>query len=309
MNAPQLKSARDRAPHCGTPLLPGVIACIVLCCVFASAAHAQFASNIALTKTNFLALEPLVATVTITNRSGADVVMSGANESNWLTFDISDANGRSLAPIGLQKAKPFIFKAGTTIAEKVVISDNYGIDQLGAYGISATVYHPPTKQHYASNRVRFNILDSKPIWEAPFGVPAGRPDAGRVRRYALIIFRDVDKANLYFRLIDDRLNQKLATYELGPVTNAVDPEPAVDRDNTLHVFFLAMPKIYCYAIIGPDGKLKKREYYKEVDTNRPAMIAAGDGTVAVRGGEFFDPAAPPPQKAKGRSVSERPPGL
>ena len=282
---------------------------ILILCAVAPQVRAQFAANIALPKTNFLSLEPLQATVTITNRSGADVVMSGSNQSNWLTFEITDSAGRTLAPAGLLAQKPFIFKAGTTIAEKVLISDFYGIDQLGSYGIIANTYHPPSKQFYASNRVRFTIMDSKPQWEAPIGVPAGYPDAGRIRRYALTIFRDVDKTNLYFRLFDDRSNQKLATYELGPISSTMDPEATVDRDNTMHAFFLALPKVYCYAVIGPDGKLKKREYYKEVETNRPALVAGADGTVTVRGGELFDPAAPPPTRGKGRTASERPPGL
>ena len=73
-------------------------------------------------------------------------------------------------------------------------------------------------------------------------------------------------------------------------------------------FILAFEQTDNYYRI-PSGKLKKREYYREVETNRPAMLAGGDGVVAVRGGVLFDPSAPPPARAKGRSVSERPPGL
>jgi hypothetical protein len=304
MNLSNPESTKRRRP-------PAPLAITLLLFLFALApqARAQFATNIALPKTNFLSLEPMQATVTITNRSGADVVMTGSNQSNWLTFEVTDSIGRTVAPSGLMAQKPFIFKAGTTIAEKVMISDHYGIDQLGTYGIIANVYHPPSKQFYASNRVRFSIMDAKPFWEAPVGVPAGYPDAGRIRRYALTIFRDVDRSNLYFRLFDDRSNQKLATYEIGPISSSVEPEAVLDRENMLHAFFLALPKVYCYVIIGPDGKLKKREYYREVETNRPAMLAGGDGVVVVRGGVLFDPSAPPPARAKGRSVSERPPGL
>lgn len=284
---------------------------IVLVCLAMSVPQlrAQFATNLALPKTNYLSLEPMQATVTITNRSGSDVVMSGANDANWLTFEITDSVGRTLAPVGVKAEKPFIFKAGTTIAEKVTVTDRYGIEELGAYGIIATVYHPASKQYYQSNRVRFNVMDTKPYWEAPIGVPAGYPGAGRIHRYALVIFRDVDKANLYFRLYDDRSNQKLATYELGPMTVSQEPVAFVDRENKLHAFFLAQPKLYCYVIVAPDGKLKKREYYKELDGNRPVMSTTGEGIVAVAGGEFFDPAAPPPKRGSGRSVSERPPGL
>lgn len=294
------------ASHSARLLLAAFVAIL---CATAPQARAQFATNLALPKTDFLALEPMQVTITIMNRSGADVVMSGNEQSNWLTFEITDSTGRSIAPVGLKTAKPFIFKAGTTISEKFVVTDYYGIDQLGSYGITANVYHPPTKQYYTSNRVHFNVMDTKPWWEAPIGVPAGYPDAGRVRRYALIIFRDLDRASLYFRLIDDRLNQTLGTSLLGPVTIALEPEASIDRNNLLHTFFVAQPRVYCHVIIGPDGKLKKREYFKETEGNRPAMIAGADGSIGVRGGEAFDPAAPAPPKGQGRSVSERPPGL
>lgn len=272
-------------------------------------AQGQFATNLSLPKTNFLSHEPLMATVTLSNRSGGDIVMTGSALANWLTFEVTDVNGRSLPSIGLAQQKPFIFKAGTTIAEKVRVSDHYGVTELGAYGITANVYHPPTKQFYTSNRLRFNVMDAKPFWEQPIGIPAGFPDAGRIRRYSLVLFRDVERSNMYFRFTDDKSAQTLATYEIGPCSVSVDPTATLDSDNKLHTLFMAMPKLYCYVIIAPDGKLKKREYYKMTETSRPAMVASGDGSVSIQGGLFFDPSAPEPAKKKSRPVSERPPGL
>jgi hypothetical protein len=235
--------------------------------------------------------------------------MTGSALANWLTFEVTDINGRSLPSIGLTQQKPFIFKAGTSIAEKVRVSDYYGVTELGAYGITANVFHPPTKQFYTSNRLRFNVMDAKPFWEQPIGIPPGYPDAGRIRRYALVVFRDVDRSNMYFRFLDDKSAQTIATYELGPCSISVDPAATLDNDNKLHTLFMAMPKLYCYVIVAPDGKLKKREYYKMTDTSRPAMVAGPDGSVSIQGGVFFDPSAPEPAKKKSRPVSERPPGL
>ena len=274
-----------------------------------TSASAQFATSLVLPKTNYLSYEPIPGTVTITNRSGGDIVMTGRGESNWLSFDVTDGTGRSLPSIGIAQEKPFIFKAGSSIAEKVMLSSHYSLTDLGSYAVTATIFHPPTQQYYTSNRVRFNVMDAKAFWEQPIGVPAGYPEAGRIRRYALVNFRDVDRSNLYFRLLDDKSKQTLATFELGPVSISTEPQPILDHENTLHVLFLALPKLHCYSILSPDGKLKKREYYKTVEENRPSLVSAPDGSVSVRGGVYFDPQAPEPAKKNSRPISERPPGL
>lgn len=272
-------------------------------------AFAQFATNLTLDKTSFLSLEPMQATVTIGNRSGADVIMSGPNQTNWITFNITDSTGRSLTPIAAAPEPPFVFKAGSTIAKKILITDAFSFDDPGSYGISATIYHPPTQQFYASNRVRFSVTDARPFWDQPVGVPEGYPNAGRIHRYTLIKFHDLEKTSLYFRLIDDRSNMNMATYLLGPLAVSLDPQVQLDRENKLHVMFLAAPKIFAHAVVTPDGKLKLREYFKEGENNRPLLVSSAEGDILVQGGEPFDPTAPPPPKPKGRSVSEKPPGL
>lgn len=272
-------------------------------------AVAQFATSLMLDKTSFLSLEPMQATVSISNRSGADVIMSGPNQANWITFNITDSAGRSLTPIAAAPEQPFVFKAGSTVAKKILISDSYSFSDVGSYAVSATVYHPPTQQFYASNRVRFTVTDAKPFWEQPVGVPEGYANAGRIHRYALIKFTDLEKAFLYLRLIDDRSNLNLMTYQLGPLAVSLDPQVQLDPENKLHVMFLAAPKIFAHAVVAPDGKLKLREYFKEGESNRPALVVSAEGSVQVQGGQTFDPFAPPPPKPKSRSISEKPPGL
>lgn len=273
-----------------------------------AAASAQFASNIKLDKSLYLALEPLTATVTVMNRSGGDVVMGGRGGSNWLGFSISDSAGRQLTPVKTADEQPFIFKAGSTISREVRISKSFPIAEPGTYTISATIYDPGGQQHFASNRITFTVTDAKPYWEEPVGVPAGYPAAGRIHRYGLIIFRDLDKTSLYLRLSDEATRSAMFSAHLSPITSGIEPQQRIDSGNKLHVFFLAKPKVFGYVVVKPDGTLAKREYYRDIENNRPQMIADGAGAIAIQGGQLFDPNAPPP-KAKGRSVSERPPGL
>lgn len=283
----------------------------LLCAFGAVTAQAQFGVSVSLPRQTFMALEAIPASVTITNRSGAEAVLGGPGRAAWLSFEMSDNAGRPLAPIEVSAADMVRIPPGGTIQRKVVVTDAYAPNEVGNYSLTARVLHSPTGQHYSSGRRMFNIVDTKPLWEQTFGVPDGFKGAGSARRYSISLFSDVGTSALYFRLIDEQSKLRLQTYRLGPVSMAHDPQLTIDRANQLQVLFLAQPRIYAHCVIGPDGALKKRAYYRETDAGRPQLTQSGEGEVAVVGGQFFDPSAPPPATPSnsGRKVSEKPPGL
>lgn len=276
-------------------------------------AAAQFATNLSIDRTTFLVQEPIAASVTVVNRSGSDIVMSGRTQrSGWLSFDITGPGGRMLTPVIAEAEAPFVFKAGDTIGRKIFITDNYALSEPGSYSIKASVFHPPSGQYYGSNGERLAIMDAKPFKTYPYGVPAGLPDAGRTREYQLLIFRESDRTTLYSRVVDDRSRSTLITAQLGPISLALDPQVIMDRQNRLHAFFLAVPKIFAHVIVNPDGRVGKREYRREKDNDRPVLVENGLGEISVSGGATYDPAAEAAaagNRPKGRSASEKPPGL
>lgn len=282
---------------------------LILClCAAASTARAQYVTNLTLAKDHFLTGEPVVATVTIVNRSGADVVVGGKGSRDWLQFEITETSGRRLAPITVGAPDAVTLKAGGTTKHTVELSGGYSTADLGTFYMVANVLHPITGQFYVSNRVRLTITDSKPnLFDQPYGVPQGFPGAGRARRYQVILYRELDTLQLYCRITDERSSAYLATFLLGPVLMVAPPQISINAQNNLEVFFLARPQIFCHAVITPDGKLHRRTYYKDVEGNRPQLVMTQGGGQVV-GGEPFDPSAPQ-QRKKMRKASERPPGL
>ncbi|WP_395717300.1 hypothetical protein [Prosthecobacter sp.] len=279
------------------------------CLLAAGAARAQYVTNLTLMKNQFLTGEPVVAQVTVINRSGADVVLGGHGGRDWLQFEITESSGRRLAPVTIGSDQAITIKAGAANKQTVEISGGYSTADLGTFNMVANVLHPITGQYYSSNKVRMTITDSKSyLFDQPFGVPDGFPNAGRARRYNIILFRELNTLLLYSRVTDEKSGAYLATLLLGPVIMVSQPQISIDAKNKLHVFFLAQPHIYCHAIVNPDGKVFKRSYYRDDDGNRPALLMAG-GVGQVVGGVYFDPSAPPPEKKKMRKASERPPGL
>lgn len=276
----------------------------------AGKAHAQYMTNITLNKQTYLTYETVEATVTISNRSGGDVVMGGPNGMAWLTFDITNPSGGQVPSMKLRSDESIVFKAGTTMSKKIILSESYPFSEYGNYVIAASVYHPPSQQYYSSNRARASFTDTKPFWEQSYGVPVGVPGAGQIRRYSISTMRDIDRTYLYVRVLDDRSGVKLSTLSLGTCVLVTDPQLVVDSTNKLHVLFMAAPHIYSHTTLDTSGQVSKRSYHKEVATNRPQLIVGPDQEVVVQGGEVYDPAAAAaPAAAKGRSVRDKPPGL
>jgi len=279
---------------------------LLILCLCCGQARAQYVTNLTLLKNQFLTGEPVVAVVSVTNRSGADVIVGGHGARDWLQFEITQSTGQRLSPITIGSDEPLTMKAGGTTTHKVELSGGYSTANLGTFSIIANVLHPISGQFFMSNKARMTITDSKPnMFDQPFGVPQGFANAGRQRRYQVILFRELDDLQLYCRITDDRSGAYIATFLLGPVMMAVQPQISIDVHNKLHILFLAQPHVYCHAVVNPDGKIHQRTYYKDPEGNRPELMMNSAGANVV-GGEPFDPSAPPPKKKTLRKASERP---
>ena len=288
-------------------LLSTLVVAVALFC--GVSAHAQFQVALDLGRKTYVSAEPITATVTVTNRSGADVVLGGPSGRKWLTFTLRDSSDRALSPLDLESEDPIILKAGATTRKKMRILDTHAVEETGNYAATASVYHPASGQYYISNRTHFTVTDLRPFGQPMmFGVPEGYPEAGRVRRYVLMINRELDSSTMYFRLEDDATNSKLMTYPLGPITLAREPLVTMDRLNQLHVLFMTNRDNYTYAVLQPDGKPKSIRIIKDVKESHPQLFLTSTNDVVLKGGEIQDPNAPK-EVPKGRSISERPPGL
>jgi hypothetical protein len=275
-------------------------------------AHAQFDVSLKLPRANFMALEAIAATVTVTNRTGATAVLGGPGRADWLSFEMTTSEGTAIAQMDVDGSEIVQVPPGGTVQQKIVVTKAYAPSEMGNYAIKARVFHPQSGDYYESNRARFSIIEIKPMWERSFGVPEGMKDAGKARRYALYTFRDYETTSLYFRLIDDKSGDRLNTYRLGPLSMIHDPQITLDMKNQLQVVFMAQPHVFAHAIIGPDGQLIKLSYYNDEKSGRPIMQQMNNGEIKIAGGTYFDPSKPDVMEGKrvgGKKISERPPGL
>ena len=212
--------------------------------------------------------------------------------------------------MSLRSEQNMVLKSGTTVSRKVMLSEHFSFSDYGTYGITANVYHAPSQQYFTSNRARANFTDAKKFWSKNFGVPLGQRNAGQIRRYELCILRDLEHTNIYVKLIEEKTELKIATFSLGHCIMLADPQVTLDKENNLHVLFMAAPHIYAHVTVDTQGRITKREYHREILSNRPQLSALANQSITVQGGEPYDPTAVPVEvKPQGRSVGQRPSGL
>src|SRR5213595_2991742 len=84
------------------------ISALLATCVFffASAAEGQIQVELKFKRLQYIAYEPVVATIAITNLAGRDIELHDADGQSWLGFELSGSEEQPIAPLSGAKAEP-----------------------------------------------------------------------------------------------------------------------------------------------------------------------------------------------------------
>ena len=269
-------------------------------------AHAQIQVDLSFKRLQYIAHEPILATIKIANNSGRDIDLRDDNGQHWFGFEINAGEGRLLAPLKTGAAEPALHvEAGKTVVRKINLTALYPVHDFGAYHVRANVYFTDlNKFFYSATRV-VQVTDARPIWQKTVGVPEGIPGAGEARTYSLLSNRFVDHTSLYVRVENRDSGAVFTTYSLGRIIATGDPQAEVDRANQLHVLHCAAPRTWAYSHVGLNGELLARSTFLETKT-RPHLRHTPDGSIAVNGGKLDVPVAAS-KRSPSPKLSDRPP--
>jgi hypothetical protein len=281
----------------------------------AAAVRAQLTVTVGLERTNYVAYEPLLATVTVTNTSGNDVVLGGPNNSSWLNFLITGDNGRAVTAISNPDADAIMCRAGQSLQRRFNLPRLFHLADSGTYVVKASVYFPDLQRWIPSRPSRFTVVQApKPRWEQSFALPRGHRMAGKYRRYQLINFHDTDRSYLYVRIVDESTGMFMATFRVSSLVPDRDIQPALDGNQNLHVLCLGSPTVWVHHVVDPDGKLlgQSETYRQKSKASPPQLVTQPTGECVVLGGSVYDPTERPPPApgdAVVRRLSDRPAGV
>jgi hypothetical protein len=277
--------------------------CIFL---FATAAEAQVQVDLKFKRLQYIAHEPVVATVAITNLAGRDIELHDAEGQPWLGFEITGSEEQPIAPLsGANPEPPLRIQAGQRVTRQINLTPLYPVNEFGAYHVRTNIYFADLGKFFYSGTRVFEVTDARPIWQQTVGIPDGAGASGDVRTYSLMTNRFPDHTSLYVRVQNKDTGVVYATYSLGRTISFEQPQAEIDRANQLHVLHCAAPRAWSYARIGLNGQLLTRSSFMETKT-RPHLVHSGNGEIAVHGGMVEAPAQSSGSKAP--KLSARPPG-
>lgn len=274
--------------------------------------HAQIDVDFKLAKSTYIAHEPVVGVLSIVNRAGRDLVLSGKNGQSWLDFRVVDGQGRMVTPsANALPPKPIILKAGQLYKKNVVINQTYPMGRIGLYRVKPTVNLSQINRVFTTAKnVTATIVEGQKMWEQTFGVPPGYDGEGTFREYALVTQHQGNRQkSLYLKLTDVSSGLVRKVYPIGDYMGIRPPEKIVNRENKLHVFHMSGPKSFVYSIIGVDGVPIEQQVYVVKGSSTPSMVTNAAGDIAVIGGMTLEESRETYESREFRNISERPPGL
>jgi hypothetical protein len=275
--------------------------------LFAAAAHGQIQVDLKFKRLQYIAYEPVVATLGITNLAGRDIELRDADGQSWLGFEITGSDDEPIAPSNGENAQPPLkIEAGQRVTRQIDLGPLYPVHDFGAYHVRTNVYFADLAKFFYSPTRVFEVTDARPIWQQTVGIPTGVTASGDVRTYSLLNNRFPDHTSLYVRVQDKDSGIVYATYSLGRTIGSEQPQAEIDRANQLHVLHCAAPRAWSYARIDLNGQLLEHSSFMETK-NRPRLVHSSNGEVAVRGGMMETPAQT--SRNTGPKLSDRPPGL
>lgn len=233
----------------------------------------------------YLAKEPLVAAVRVTNFSGQTLRLGGA--PNWLQFSIEAHSGT----IPSKLADPpvvgeFEVPPSSTATRRVDLAPYFDLGQPGRYSVTAVVRVPEWNLEVPTAPAPFDIVSGSTLWEQKFGLPLSSENAQappEVRTYSLIQMNRMKRMTLYARVADASGTTIFRVLALGPLISFSRPEAQIDRESNLHVLFQTGARRFRYCVLNPQGFWVRRETH-DYTRSRPTLAAAEDGAIRVTGG-------------------------
>lgn len=278
------------------------LAALLLC---AGSASAQIAASLGISKKQHLAGEPVLAVVTITNHSGRDLIFQSDGRFQWLDFIVKKSNGNPVNAKNNALFGPMKIQAGQTMAREVDLSQHFQLGEPGNFSVAAVIHMPGNPNAgNSTNRVFFNQNPGRLYWSQKVGVSGA---SGHTREFRLLNFTGDSKSQIYAQIIDGRTGQFVRTFLLGDVLMLRKPLATVDRQQRMHVMFLATPTMWVHCVIDTDGRLVDRKIHQRGPQGDPQLLTFADGSVSVANSIPFDPKAAAEERSKIRKASDRPP--
>jgi hypothetical protein len=267
-------------------------------------ARAQVEVRLTMERNNFVAGESIPVSVSVTNRSGQDIVFQGSSRVGWLDLMVNTLSGNPLTPVGQPAFGAVKIPLGQTMSRTVDLAQLYPLQTVANYSVYASVRLPGQGNNgVTSNRLVFNVNSARPYWAQKIGL-SGK--SGEGREFRVLEFNTGAKTMLYAQVVNSRTGSALRTHPLGEVLMFRKPSVTLDNRQVMHVLYLMSPDMWGHVRVAPDGQLLGRELHKRGAGSDPVLYTSRDGIVEVGNSIPYDPKAAAEARNRVRKASDRP---
>jgi hypothetical protein len=267
-----------------------------------SMVEAQVAIGIAMPQNQLVAGEAALVKCTITNQTGSNLLLSNSGQLPWLEVNVTRSGGQPATQSQRPNPAPVQIPAGQAVAKTIDLNSLYNIREAGTYRVSVFVRTGDNENAYSSNSILFHTITLRPDWSSKFSI-AGTKDT---REFRMMNFTSNKQTMIYVQVIDSKTGNSLQTLNLGKALLFRKPQAAIDKQQIMHVLYLATPEFFLYARIDNKGRYLGRDLYTPGAGGDPSLMTFADGSVKVASGIKFDADAALKQKSKIRKLSDRP---
>ncbi len=272
-------------------------------------ARAQIVVTISIKERLHIRHEPVLATVSVTNNTGRDILLEDTRQSQWFGFQITGEGDTNIPPRNLDyRLPPLPVRAGETLKRTVNLDELYALGDFGIFSVRANIYFAGMDRYFSSKPTHIEITEGRIIWRRAAGVPDGQKGAGQNRVFSVLAHQRGEQNLLYVRVEDPDSGTVYCTNPLGRMIDGVAPDMQFDSKNNLYILQLIALRRFALSKIGVNGEFFGQSYYG-VPKSRPYLRKQPDGTLQLVGGKREEVAQTPAQSLPQPKLSDRPPGL
>lgn len=271
-------------------------------------AKAQLIVDLKMKNRQTILHEPIIATVSITNNTGRNIVLADTAEGGqWFAFQIRpDANKVIPARNVNYEVPPLQMAPGETVKRSVNLNELYMMDDYGTYRVQAAVYFAPLGKFFTTRSAVLDVTEGTVIWQQTAGIPDDGDGSSGYRTFSLLSFPRDRYIDLYVRIAGKDDGITYGCYKIGHLISGFKPLVQFDRKNDLWIMSLTGQKTYLLTHIGVNGTYEGQSTYV-TPKSIPRFRQQADGSVQIVGAYRQEEAAENPAGVS--KLSDRPPGL
>src|ERR1051325_10658692 len=126
----------------------------------ATTARGQIQVDLKFKRLQYIAYEPVLATVTLTNLAGRDIELHDANGESWLGFEVTGSEDQPVTLLNTENVQPPLkIEAGKRVTQQIDLASLYPVHDFGAYHVRMHVYFPDLAKFFYSPTRVFEVTD------------------------------------------------------------------------------------------------------------------------------------------------------